>query len=166
MATGGFSTKQASIAFWPSPYIQYVIAVFMFIAGTNFTLLFYLLKGKPFRLIRDEEFKYYFLFVLGFTVLIFSGLLVTTTMEAESAFRDSLFTVISIITTTGFVTADYLLWTPVLVILVFALFFFGGSTGSTGGGDLKSCGRCGFLSRKHRAWVGKRRPCLHLFPHS
>ncbi len=49
MATGGFSTKQASIAFWPSPYIQYVITVFMFIAGTNFTLLFYLLKGKPFQ---------------------------------------------------------------------------------------------------------------------
>lgn len=134
MATGGFSTKQANIAFWPSPYIQYVITLFMFIAGTNFTLLFYLLKGKPSKLIRDEEFKYYFLFVLGFTVLIFSGLLITSTLDAETAFRNALFNVVSIITTTGFVTVDYMLWTPVLVILVFALFFFGGSSGSTGGG--------------------------------
>ena len=134
MATGGFSTKQASIAAWPSPYIQYVIALFMFLAGTNFTLLYFAGKGKFARMFRDEEFRYYFLFVLGFTVLIFSGLLITSTLPAENAFRDSLFTVVSIITTTGFVTADYLMWSPVLYMLVFILFFFGGSTGSTGGG--------------------------------
>lgn len=134
MATGGFSTKQASIAFWPSPYIQYVITFFMFLAGTNFTLLYFAGRGKFSRIFHDEEFKYYFLFVLGFTVLIFSGLLVTTSLPAENAFRDSIFTVVSIITTTGFVTADYLMWSPVLYMLVFLLFFFGGSTGSTGGG--------------------------------
>ena len=134
MATGGFYTKQASIAAWPSPYIQYVIALFMFLAGTNFTLLYFAGKGKFARMFRDEEFRYYFLFVLGFTVLIFSGLLITSTLPAENAFRDSLFTVVSIITTTGFVTADYLMWSPVLYMLVFILFFFGGSTGSTGGG--------------------------------
>lgn len=134
MATGGFSTKQASIAFWPSPYIQYVLTLFMFLAGTNFTLLFFAGKGKLSRLFRDEEFRYYFLFVLGFTVLIFSGLLITTQLPAEQAFRDSLFTVVSVITTTGFVTADYLMWSPVLYMLIFILFFFGGSTGSTGGG--------------------------------
>ncbi len=134
MATGGFSTKQASIAFWPSPYIQYVLTLFMFLAGTNFTLLFFAGKGKFSRLFRDEEFRYYFLFVLGFTVLIFSGLLITTKLPAEQAFRDSLFTVVSVITTTGFVTADYLMWSPVLYMLIFILFFFGGSTGSTGGG--------------------------------
>lgn len=134
MATGGFSTKQASIAFWPSPYIQYVLTLFMFLAGTNFTLLFFAGKGKLSRLFRDEEFRYYFLFVFGFTVLIFSGLLITTKLPAEQAFRDSLFTVVSVITTTGFVTADYLMWSPVLYMLIFILFFFGGSTGSTGGG--------------------------------
>ena len=134
MATGGFSTKQASIAFWPSPYIQYVLTLFMFLAGTNFTLLFFAGKGKLSRLFRDEEFRYYFLFVFGFTVLIFSGLLITTQLPAEQAFRDSLFTVVSVITTTGFVTADYLMWSPVLYMLIFILFFFGGSTGSTGGG--------------------------------
>ncbi len=134
MATGGFSTRQASIAFWPSPYIQYVITVFMMIAGTNFSLLFFALKGNLSRLFRDEEFRYYILFIFGFAILIFSGLLITTSTPYGQAFRDALFTVVSIITTTGFVTADYLLWNPVLITLVFVLFFFGGSTGSTGGG--------------------------------
>ncbi len=134
MATGGFSTRQASIAAWPSPFIQYVLTFFMIIAGTNFSLLFFALKGKPGKLLRDEEFRYYISFILGFTTLIFSGLLITTPLRAEQAFRDALFTVVSIVTTTGYVTSDYLLWVPVLTILVFALFFFGGSTGSTGGG--------------------------------
>ena len=124
----------ASIAFWPSPYIQYVITLFMFLAGTNFTLLYFAGKGHFSRMFRDEEFKYYFLFVLGFTILIFSGLLIDTLMPAEQAFRDALFTVVSIITTTGFATTDYLKWSPVLYMLIFILFFFGGSTGSTGGG--------------------------------
>ena len=60
--------------------------------------------------------------------------MITTRLEPEQAFRDALFQVVSIITTTGFVTADYLLWTPFLSILIFILFFFGGSAGSTGGG--------------------------------
>lgn len=134
MATGGFSTKQASIAHWESPYIQYVIIFFMILAGTNFSLSYLVLKGKFSRLYRDEEFKYYILFIVGFTVIIFSGLLITTALDLENAFRDSLFQVVSIITTTGFATADYLTWSPVLTILIFSLFFFGGSAGSTGGG--------------------------------
>jgi trk system potassium uptake protein len=134
MATGGFSTKQASIAFWASPYIHYVITFFMMIAGSNFTLLFLTIIGKPSKLFHDEEFRDYLLFILGFTVVIFGGLMLTNNTGIERAFRESLFTVVSIITTTGFVTADYLLWVPVLSILVFAIFFFGGSTGSTGGG--------------------------------
>ena len=133
MATGGFSTKQASIAFWPSPFIQYVIIVFMFLAGTNFTISYLALKGRFSSVFKDEEFKYYGIFVATFTALIFIGLLVTTQLGVEQAFRDSLFQVVSIITTTGFATADYLLWHPVLTILIFTLFFFGGSAGSTGG---------------------------------
>lgn len=134
MATGGFSTRQASIAFWPSPYIHYVITLFMIIAGSNFALLFFTIIGKPSRLLHDEEFRDYLLFILGFTALIFVGLLITTETGVELAFRNSLFTVASIITTTGFVTTDYLQWAPVLTMLVFAIFFFGSSTGSTGGG--------------------------------
>ena len=134
MATGGFSTKQASVAYWSSPFIQYVIVVFMFFAGTNFTLSYLALKGRFRSVIKDEEFKYYGLFVIAFTLIIFVGLLVTSSLDIEPAFRDSLFQVVSIITTTGYATADYLLWSPTLTIIIFALFFFGGSAGSTGGG--------------------------------
>ncbi len=134
MATGGFSTKQASIAHWDSPFIHYVIIFFMILAGTNFSLSYLVLKGKFSRLYRDEEFKYYILFIVGFTIIIFSGLLITSHLDVEKSFRDSLFQVVSILTTTGYATADYLTWSPVLTILIFALFFFGGSAGSTGGG--------------------------------
>lgn len=134
MATGGFSTKQASVAYWSSPFIQYVIVVFMFFAGTNFTLSYLALKGRFRSVIKDEEFKYYGLFVIAFSLIIFVGLLVTSSLDIEPAFRDSLFQVVSIITTTGYATADYLLWSPTLTIIIFALFFFGGSAGSTGGG--------------------------------
>lgn len=134
LATGGFSTKQASIAHWDSAYIHYVTIFFMILAGTNFSLTYLVVKGKFSRLQKDEEFRYYLLFILGFTIMIFSGLLITTTLGAERAFRDALFQVVSIISTTGFATTDYLLWPPILVMLIFALFFFGGSAGSTGGG--------------------------------
>lgn len=134
MATGGFSTKQASIAFWPSPYIQYVIILFMFLAGTNFTLTYFVLRGKFRPLLKDEEFKYYGIFVLFFTFLIFAGLLKWVPGGIEESFRNALFWVVSIMTTTGFATVDYLLWPPVLIIILFAVFFIGGSAGSTGGG--------------------------------
>ncbi|MEE4285583.1 MAG: potassium transporter TrkG [Mariniphaga sp.] len=133
MATGGFSTKQASIAHWSSPAIQYIIVVFMFLAGTNFTLSYLAIKGKFRRVFTDEEFKYYGWFVIGFTLVIFSGLLISSNIGIEKAFRDSIFQVVSIMTTTGYATADYLLWTPILTVIIFALFFFGGSAGSTGG---------------------------------
>lgn len=134
MATGGFSTKQDSIAHWSSPYIHYVLVVFMFFAGTNFTLSYLAIKGKFKHVFKDEEFKYYGLFIIGFTSVIFTGLLISSSLGVEKSFRDSLFQVVSIITTTGYATADYLHWSPILTILIFGLFFFGGSAGSTGGG--------------------------------
>ncbi|HKJ78773.1 MAG TPA: potassium transporter TrkG [Prolixibacteraceae bacterium] len=134
MATGGFSTKQASIAYWDSPYIQYVITLFMIFAGTNFTLSYIAIKGNLRNVIKDEEFKYYTLFIAAFTLIVFIGLLITRTMGFEASFRNALFQVVSIITTTGYVTDDYLLWPLPLTLLIFSLFFFGGSAGSTGGG--------------------------------
>ena len=134
MATGGFSTKQASIAHWSSPFIQYVVVLFMFFAGTNFTLSYIAIKGNFRKVLKDEEFKYYSFFIIGFTLFIFIGLVLTTSFGVEQAFRDALFQVVSIITTTGYATSDYLLWPPILTILIFVLFFFGGSAGSTGGG--------------------------------
>lgn len=134
MATGGYSTKQASIAYWDSPYIHYVITLFMFIAGTNFTLSYFALHLNFKKVFRNEEFRYYFSFVAIFTITISAILFLTTNKGIETSFRDAVFQVVSIMTTTGFVTADYLQWVPILTMLIVVLMFFGGSAGSTGGG--------------------------------
>ena len=134
MATGGFSTKQASIAYWNSPYIHYVITVFMFFAGTNFTLAYFGMHGQFRKIWENEEFKWYIGFIGGFTLLVTIGLYFTSGEGLEPAFRNSLFQVVSIITTTGYATADYMLWAPWLMVLILLLMFFGGSAGSTGGG--------------------------------
>jgi trk system potassium uptake protein TrkH len=134
MATGGFSTKQASIGYWDSAYIQYVIIFFMFLAGNNFTLSYFALKGSPKKMFENEEFRYYLCITLLVAVIIAIGLVITDSLGYEKAFRDALFQVVTIITTTGYATTDYLLWHPFLTYLLFLTFFIGGSTGSTGGG--------------------------------
>lgn len=134
MATGGYSTKQASIAYWNSPYIHYIITLFMFMAGTNFTLAYFGMHGKFRKIWENEEFKWYLTFIGGFAIVITIGLFFTTGGGLELAFRNAIFQVVSILTTTGFATADYLVWTPWLIVLIFILMFFGGSAGSTGGG--------------------------------
>lgn len=135
MATGGYSTKQASIAAYPSPFIQYVIIAFMFIAGANFSLSYLALQGKLKKIWQNEEFRYYATFVAIFTIMVTVGLIISNYSNSiEEAFRTSAFQVVSIMTTTGFITNDYLLWTPFLTFLIFLLMFFGGSSGSTGGG--------------------------------
>jgi trk system potassium uptake protein TrkH len=135
MATGGYSNKTASIAYYDSAFIQYVIVIFMFIAGTNFTLSYFALKMKFKKIWKNEEFKYYGIFTIFFTLLIFIRLLASngTFSNLEILFRDSLFQVVSIMTTTGFATVDYLLWGAFPVMIIFMLMFFGGSAGSTGG---------------------------------
>jgi len=147
LSTGGFSTKNASVAYWNGePIIQYIIILFMFLAGTNFVLSYFAFKGKVQKIIHDEEFKLYFKFVAIFTLIAafiiyfradVSMSSITHPMvwgEGESAFRHALFQVLAIITTTGFVTADYTLWTPFLMVFFFGLMFLGGSAGSTSGG--------------------------------
>lgn len=133
MATGGYSTKQASIAFYDSAFIQYVITVFMLIAGTNFSLSYMLVTGRPRKLFKDEEYKFYMTIVLVVSALISIGLFWEGS-AVEKAIRDSVFTVASIITTTGYATADYELWSHFLKMLIFSLMFIGGCAGSTGGG--------------------------------
>lgn len=134
MATGGYSTKQASVGYFDSAYLQYVIIAFMFIAGTNFTLSYAVVTGRINKVFKDEEFRFYSYVVLFSTAVITAGIILTSQMGFEQAFRDALFTVVSIITTTGYATADYLLWIPFLGMLIFVLMFVGGSAGSTGGG--------------------------------
>ncbi len=134
MATGGYSTKQASIAHWDSAYIHYVITFFMFLAGTNFTLSYFVMHGQVKRLWSNEEFRWYLSFIGGFTLVITLGLIFTNGEDPELSFRHAIFQVVSILTTTGYATADYLTWVPWLGVLIFILMFFGGSAGSTGGG--------------------------------
>ncbi len=145
LSTGGFSTKNASIAFWnDQPLIQYIIIFFMFLAGMNFVLSYYAFTRKFQKIIRDEEFKVYFSFILIFTVLTTLIVLnkeqyslvqgIALVSQVESIFRDALFQVVSVITTTGFVSTDFTLWTPFLTIVFFGLMFLGGSSGSTSGG--------------------------------
>jgi trk system potassium uptake protein len=134
LSTGGFSTKNASIAYWDSAFIQYVITAFMFIGGTNFVMLYLMLKGnfrKPFE---NEEFKYYVILVLGVTILVTTVLFVNGHGPLEKTFRDALFQVIAIVTTTGYATADFTHWGAILTWIFFLLMFTGASAGSTAGG--------------------------------
>jgi trk system potassium uptake protein TrkH len=147
LSTGGFSTKNASLAYWnDQPLIQYIVIIFMFLAGTNFVLSYFAFKGKVQKIIKDEEFKLYFKFIVIFTliaafIIYFNADAAISSInhpmvlgKAESSFRHALFQVLSIITTTGFVTADYTLWTSFLMVFFFGLMFLGGSAGSTSGG--------------------------------
>jgi len=134
MATGGFSTKNASIAYFTSPFVQYIFILFMFFAGMNFTLHYFAIHGK-FSFVKDNtEFKYY----LGFT--IFASLFIMlihiphVNFLWEEGIRQSLFHVVSLTTTTGYVTSDYVSWAPFSRMIFFALLFIGGCAGSTGGG--------------------------------
>lgn len=133
MATGGFSTKNDSVAGF-SPYIQYVIILFMTLSGISFTLHFFALKGQFKKVINNEELRLYLIIILVSTLMIAGGLIFINGLKTEKAFRDSLFHVVSIITTTGFVTSNYLLWPYFTWFLLFLLMFTGGCAGSTGGG--------------------------------
>jgi len=133
VATGGFSPKNTSIAGY-SPYIQYVTMIFMFLAGTNFVIHYFIIKAKFKKILSNDEFWFY-LFSIVFSGLFVSVFLyLNSNFSFEKSFRDAFFQVISIITCTGFATADYLLWPGFLWIFIFALMFLGGSTGSTAGG--------------------------------
>ena len=134
MATGGFSTKCDSIAHWDSAYIQYVIIIFMFIAGTNLGLVYSTLMGNWRKLVHDNEFQHYFLITLTASVIIGTSLYLSNWGSLEKSFRDAIFQVVTIITTTGFATADYLLWPSMICLILFLLFFTGASAGSTSGG--------------------------------
>ncbi|PIB36889.1 potassium transporter [Reichenbachiella sp. 5M10] len=134
MATGGFSTKNASVAYYTSPYIQYVIIVFMFLAGTNFTMTYFALHGRLGVVLKNEEFRSYALLTVLAATLTSIGIYKTMGTPLEVSFRDGLFQVVSIVTTTGYVTADYTQWPYEVILLLFVLMFVGASAGSTAGG--------------------------------
>lgn len=135
MATGGFSNHNSSVGGYASPQVEWVIIVFMFLAGANFSLHYLALTGKVRVYVQDEEFKFYGSIVLICTALI-GGTLMSIHFYPDLAttLRHTLFQVVSILTTTGFGTADYLLWPPVAHFLLLILMSVGGCAGSTGGG--------------------------------
>lgn len=133
MATGGFSTFNSSAAEF-SPAIQYIITFFMFMAGTSFTLTYFALVGNLKKVLENEEFRYYAGITLFTTIGVSAVVASVSDLGFEKAFRDTIFQVVSLITTTGFVSADYTSWTPFITMVFFILLFFGGSAGSTAGG--------------------------------
>ena len=133
MATGGFSTRNDSIASF-SPYIQYVIIVFMILAGTNFTLHYMAVSGAFASVTRNDEFRYYMAIIGIITLVVSVSLFLDGMFGPEASFRHALFQTVSIVTTTGFITSDYLIWPDFAWFLIFLAMFTGGSAGSTGGG--------------------------------
>ena len=131
--TGGFSTRNASIAAFNSPYIEYVISIFMFLFGINFNLYFYLLLFNFKAIFKNEELRYYFWAVV-FAVVTITINVKDSFSTLEEAFRAALFQVTSVVTTTGFITVDYNSWPTYSKIIIILLIIMGACAGSTGGG--------------------------------
>ena len=133
MATGGFSTRNGSIAELGETYVHLVVTFFMFLAGVNFSLHFQALRGRVGRYFRSEEFRFY-LGVLATSVLVVFLFNFRVNKDPLTNLRDSAFQVTSLMTTTGYATADYELWPVLAQYILVGLMFVGGCAGSTGGG--------------------------------
>jgi trk system potassium uptake protein len=133
LSTGGFSTRNDGIAVFASPFIMTVITIFMFIAGTNLTLVYFGLKGNFKKIFGNNEFVFYIIICLVFALIGSSVLHYQEGLSFSKSFLDAAFHVISIISTTGFYTQNYNLWGNVIIILFFILMFTGGTAGSTSG---------------------------------
>lgn len=133
LATGGFSTKNASIGYYHSPLIEWITITFMTIGGTNFTLLYFAFKGKFRKLFLNEEFLFYIGFMVVFSLICGFAISHLKDHPYDVGMRAAFFTIVSSITTTGFVTADFSQWSPFLSILILLTMFFGACAGSTTG---------------------------------
>jgi trk system potassium uptake protein len=134
LSTGGFSTRNNGIAAFSTPYIKIVMTLFMFIAGTNLTLVYFGLKGNFKKVIGNNEFVFYMLLCFVFILGVASYLHIKTGFSTGQALIDGAFHVVSIITTTGYYTQNFNLWGNVMIIILFILMFTGGTAGSTSGG--------------------------------
>ncbi|MCB0480657.1 MAG: TrkH family potassium uptake protein [Flavobacteriales bacterium] len=134
ISTGGFSTKNASVAHYDSSFIQWVIIVFMFIAGVNFTMTYFALKGKFKKIRKNEELQFYAFLTVSVGLFVSLAVFVNNPTNFEQSLRDGFFQVVAILTTTGFVTADYTIWSHFVTVIFFWLMFMGASAGSTSGG--------------------------------
>jgi trk system potassium uptake protein TrkH len=133
MPSGGFSTRDASIAFYDSEVIEIIIIVFMFLAGVNFTLMWLVGAGNWRSALKDEEFRTYLFYIFSAVSIIVLSL-VLVGVSAGQATIDTLFHVLSIGTSTGYASADYGAWPGVARIILFLLMIVGACAGSTSGG--------------------------------
>ena len=133
MATGGFSSHTLNIGFFDRPGAETVITCFMFLAGGNFALYYYLLKGNPRRLFKDSEFRFYSFVMIAAILLVTFNLWGGTYKSIWSSFRYAAFQVVSINTTTGFTTQDFDLWPSLSRGILLLLMFIGGCAGGTAG---------------------------------
>ncbi len=134
LPTGGFSPKNASVGHYQSAYIDIVILIFMFLAGINFSLHYKLVHGKIKRFFLDPEFRVYLCIIVAFIFLVFTDVYGSIYPKIQDALRYASFQVVSILTTTGFVTADFENWPALSQVILFISMFLGGMAGSTGGG--------------------------------
>ena len=135
MATGGFSTRNASIESFHSTFVESVIILFMCLAGVNFALQYRLLVERRIRrFLRDRELRVYVAVIVTATAAVLISLTLVLGIPFATAFRVALFQVVSVLTTTGFSSTDFAQWTPFAQLVLLALMFFGGCTGSTAGG--------------------------------
>ena len=134
MPTGGFSTQNASIAHFNSAYFDIIFIIFMILAGINFSLHYQMLKGKPLAFWRDSECRFYFGVVIILTAVVSFNIYGSVYEKIEEALRYGAFQVVSIVTTTGYATADYEKWPAMSQLILLLCMFLGASAGSTGGG--------------------------------
>ncbi len=134
ISTGGFSSRALSVKAYNSVVIEGIIIMFMFIAGTNFTLIYDFFRGRLSRIIRDEEFRLYVILLLVAVILISCNLYFHVYNDIYNSLRYAFFQVVSISTTTGFANIDYDTWPPFSRWILLILMFIGGSAGSTAGG--------------------------------
>jgi trk system potassium uptake protein TrkH len=134
MATGGFSPRNANIAAYPSAYVHYIIILFMFMAGVNFSLHYWALRGRLNHYFSNPEFRFFLGVIASALGLIVLARLVSGEIFSEELVRSSLFHTVSLVTTTGFVTQNYEDWIFIAQLILVSLMFIGGCTSSTGGG--------------------------------
>lgn len=134
VATGGFSTRNASIGSYHSPYVDTVIIVFMLLAGINFSLHYQCLKGEPLAFWRNSEFRFFISAIAIFFLTVTFNIYRTAYETFSEAIRFGAFQVVSIITTTGYSTADFEKWPSLSQNILLFCMFLGASAGSTGGG--------------------------------
>lgn len=133
LSTGGFSTRNDGIAAFNSPLILIVLTVFMFLAGTNLTLIYFGIKRNFKKITGNNEFILYTIICIVFIIIGSSVLWIKKLAPGSEAFLEGSFHIVSVITTTGFYNSDWNIWGDFLILLIFILMFTGGTSGSPSG---------------------------------